>query len=374
MNYRQEQNQSVIRSTHHLSALLFSSLGLCLLLLSACASTTTSTGTTSSTTTLISTATINVTLKNQGDTQLQAFQQWISLMKQYGGDVTSYQQQYNIDQQALQHVRTDTTYQAALTTLTIHVQAIQLPAMKTESQNLLQQLQQQAANWGQQHQYHNTFDNTNYPLGYEYGPNGIGSWAKDEVNSAQKMADYEQAIEDINMYLTNFQAMTTNSSDTTPYNKQHQADIQLMQHYGKMNNKVIIVSLEEQAVRVYDSGKLVNAFLATTGRPDRPSIPGVWWVEGKQSPTVFKAGVPPSSPYYYPDTPINYAIQYHSQGYFIHDSWWRADYGPGTNYPHADSSGDPFSAQGSHGCVNLSKANAGWLYGFVKLYTSIIIY
>ncbi len=168
--------------------------------------------------------------------------------------------------------------------------------------------------------------------------------------------------------------MTTNTADKTPYNQQHKTDIQLMQHYNKLNNKVVIVSLEEQAVRVYDQGKLVNAFLATTGRPDRPSIPGVWWVEGKQSPTVFKAGVPQSSPYWYPDTPINYAMQYHSQGYFIHDSWWRADYGPGTNFPHADSSGDSFSSQGSHGCVNLSKDNAAWLYGFVKLYTSIIIY
>lgn len=374
MNYRQEQKKSGTCHPRHLSIVLCSGFALCLLLLSACAPNSARTGTTTSTTTLVSTPTIDTTLKSQGTTQLQTFQQWISLMKQYGGDITSYQQQYATDQQALQNAHTNTAYKSALTTLTTHVQAIQLPAMKTESQNLLQQLQQQAASWSQQHQYYNAFDNTNYPLGFEYGPNGVGGWTKDEVNSAQTVADYQQAIEDINMYLTNFQAMTTNSSDKTPYNQEHQTDIQLMQRYGKMNNKVIVVSLEEQAVRVYDSGKLVNAFLATTGRPERPSIPGVWWVEGKLSPTVFKSGVPPSSPYYYPDTPINYAIQYHSQGYFIHDSWWRADYGPGTNYPHADSSGNPFAAQGSHGCVNLSEANAAWLYSFVKLYTSIIVY
>ncbi|GAC1389053.1 MAG: hypothetical protein NVS4B11_06580 [Ktedonobacteraceae bacterium] len=306
--------------------------------------------------------------------QLKAFQQWLTLMKQYSGDTTSYQQQYDTDKQALQMAKTDTAYKVALTTLNSHVSAIQLPAMKAESSHLQQQLKQEVVAWGQQHTYHNAFDNTNYPLGYEYGPNGIGGWVQDELNAAKTLADYQQAVEDINMYLTNFQAMSTNSSDKTPYNQVHQTDLQLMQHYGKMNKRVVVISLEEQAMRVYDNGKLVNSFLVTTGRPSKPSIPGTWWVEGKQAPTTFKSGVPQSSPDYYPPTPINFAMQYHSQGYFMHDSWWRVNYGPGTNYPHADDSGDPFSAQGSHGCINLSKANAGWLYGFVQLYTPIMIY
>lgn len=353
---------------------LVSGLLFCLLLLSACSTSANTTTDISTGPTATPTPTIPTALKNQGTMQLQALQQWIALMQQYSGDVSTYQQQYTNDQQALQNAKTATAYTTALASLHAHVDAIKIPAMKAESANLQQQLQQQVASWGKTHQYHNAYNNTNYPLGYEYGSNGIGGWVQDELNSAQTMADYQQAIEDINMYLSNFQAMSTNSSDKTQYNQVHQTDLQLMHHYGKMNQKVVIVSLEEQAMRVYDNGKLVNSFLVTTGRPDRPSIPGIWWVEGKQSPTVFKAGVPQSSPYWYPDTPINYAIQYHSQGYFIHDSWWRADYGPGTNFPHADSSGDSFSSQGSHGCVNVSKANAAWLYGFVKLYTSIIIY
>jgi lipoprotein-anchoring transpeptidase ErfK/SrfK len=368
-------NQKKKRSLayQNFTAFIMSGLVLCLFLLSACTSTNVGNADNSKNQ-AIPTPTVDPTLKNQGDAQAQTFQQWISLMQQYGGNSTSFQQQYVADQQALNNAHTDAEYKTALAVLNKHVEAIQLPAMKTEAQNLQQQLQQQVTTWGQTHKYYNSYNNTTYPLGYEYGANGIGGWVADEIHSSQTMADYQQAIEDINMYLTNFQAMTTNTADTIPYNQQHKTDIQLMQHFNKMNNKVVIVSLEEQAVRVYDQGKLVNAFLATTGRPDRPSIPGIWWIEGKQSPTVFKAGVPQSSPYWYPDTPINYAMQYHSQGYFIHDSWWRADYGPGTNFPHADSSGDSFSSQGSHGCVNLSKDNAAWLYGFVKLYTSIIIY
>lgn len=372
MNTQQEQQKKGVR--RHLTTVVLSGLTLCLLLLSACASNTSGTNAKVGPSTIISTPTVDATLRNQGETQLQTFQQWISLMQQYGGNSASYQQQYTADQQALQKASTDAAYKTTLNALQTHIQAIQLPAMKVESQSLQQKLVDEAQAWGKQHQFHNAFDNTNYPLGFEYADNGMAGWAKDELASAQTLADYQQAVEDINMYLTNFQAMTTNTSDKTPYNQPHQTDAQLMQHYGKTSGKVVVVSLEEQAMRVYDNGKLVNAFLVTTGRPDRPSLPGVWWVEGKQSPTVFKAGVPKTSPYWYPDTPINYAIQYHSQGYFIHDSWWRADYGPGTNFPHADSSGDPFSSQGSHGCVNMSKANAAWLYNFVKLYTTIIIY
>jgi len=306
--------------------------------------------------------------------QLRSFQQWITLMQQYNGDTTVFQKQYSADQQALNNARTVTAYKATLAKLNSHVKAIKIPAMKAESQSLQYQLQQEVASWGQQHHYHDDFNNTNYPLGFEYGPTGIGDWVQQELNAAQTMADYQQAIEDLNMYLTNFQAMMTNADDKTPFNKVHQTDLQLMQHYGFMDKKVVVISLYEQAMRVYQNGRLVKAFLVTTGRPERPSPPGTWWVEGKKSPTVFKATVPPTSPYWYPDTPINYAMQYHSDGYFLHDSWWRSDYGPGTNFPHQDSSGDSFSAFGSHGCVNIAKENAAWLYNFVVVYTTVLIY
>jgi lipoprotein-anchoring transpeptidase ErfK/SrfK len=373
MKYQQKQKKHTMR--YRLSALLIGGLALCLLLLSACSALSSGNPAPSRPTPPpLPTPTIDGTLKNQGETQLQAFEQWITQLQRYGGDTAAYQQQYSADQLALQNAKTNAAYKTALTTLNAHVAAIQLPTLKAETLYLQQELQQQATSWGRVHQYHNAFDNTSYALGYEYGPNGIGEFIQDEVNTAQTVEDYQQAIEDINTELTNFQAMATNTSDPTPYNQPHNTDLQLMQHYGKGNSKVLVISLQEQAMRVYDHGKLVKAFLVTTGRPDKPSLPGLWWVEGKQSPTVFKAGVPKSSPYWYPDTPINYAIQYHSQGYFIHDSWWRADYGPGTNFPHRDSTGDPFSAQGSHGCINVSKDNAAWVYGFVVLYTSIIIY
>lgn len=354
------------------SKLLLGGLTLCLLLLSAC-STSADNGN-GNTTTVTPTPTVNTTVKSQASTQLQAYQQWISLLKQYGGDTTKYQQQYDTDQQSFQSAKTTADYQTVLNTLNGQVEAIKIPALKTEVQNLQAQLQTQVSDFGKQHTYHDTYNNTTYALGYEYGLTGSGGLEQDDMNKAKTVADYQQAVEDIQIYLFNFQAMKTNTADKTPYNQSHKTDMDLLKRYNVTDQHVLVVSLQEQAMRVYDNSKLVKSMLVTTGRPNHPTLAGSWWVEGKQSPTTFKAGVPKDNPDWYPDTPIHYAMQYHSNGYFIHDSWWRVSYGPGTNYPHQDDSGDPFSSQGSHGCVNISQNDAAWVYGFVKLYTSIIIY
>src|SRR5438270_12016417 len=107
-----------------------------LLFLSACG--TSSTGTipssnASAPTTIPSPSpTVNLVLHQQGTLNLQTFQQWIALMKQYGGNVDTYQQQYASDQQALNTATTDSAYQPALKKLQNHVNAIQIPTMKAE--------------------------------------------------------------------------------------------------------------------------------------------------------------------------------------------------------------------------------------------------
>jgi L,D-transpeptidase catalytic domain len=320
---------------------------------------------------VISKPAIDTSLKDQGTMQLQTFQQWITVLKQNGGDATSYQQQYTTDQQALQNAKTPDAYKAALTTTTSHVDAIQLPAMKTEAQYLQQKLKKQVDDWGQQHTYYNAYDNKHYPLNNSYGDAGIGGWVQNDLDTAKTMADYQQAIENLNMYLINFQAMVNDAQDKTAFDQPHQTDLELMKQYGRDNKKVIVISLYEQVMRIYDSGKLVQVYKVTTGRPERPTPPGNWWVEGRQTNITFHSSDPKSSPFWYADTHINFALPFHSGGYFIHDSWWRADYGFGTDFPHPDSSGENV---GSHGCVNLPTNEAEWLYNFVQLYTGVIIY
>lgn len=305
--------------------------------------------------------------------QLQTYAQWITLFQQSGGNISAFHQQYLTAAQMLETAHTQNDYMTELGHLRAHITAIELPVIKEEANHLAQQFQQAVSQWEQKHTFYNSYDGVTYPLGYEYAENGVGGWLQDDLASAQTLSDYQQVIETIAMYSTNFQAMKENAGSKTPYNQVHQTDEQLLKRYNA-HGKVLVVSLEEQAARVYNQDKLVNAFLVTTGRPDRPSPPGKWEVETKLSPTVFRSGVPQGSPDWYPDTPIHYALQYHSAGYFIHDSWWRNDYGPGTNYPHADSSGDSFSYQGSHGCINVAENDAAWVYNYLDLNSTVIVY
>jgi hypothetical protein len=372
MKMRQKTQKNWVRRKT-LTALACLFLGT--LLLGACSSSTTNPVGPSSAN--ASTQGVSQTLQSEGSAQLQAFQQWIALMQQNGGDVTTYQQQYTSDQQALARASTDAAYMAALNTLNGHVQAIKIPAMKQECLYLQQQLQQQVSAWGKQHTFHDSYNGKTYALGYQYdNSTGIGGpvWLQQELQADQTLADYQQTVEDLNMWIYNFQQMVANFSDKTPFNQPHQSDLKLLQHYGYMNERVVVVSLTEEALRAYDNGKLVKAFLVTTGQPDLPTPPGTWWIEGKKHPTVFKSTAPKGSPDWYPDTPINYAMQYHSNGYFFHDAWWRTEFGPGTNFPHQDPNGDPFAGQGSHGCVNMSTSDAAWLYDFVSLFTRVVIY
>jgi hypothetical protein len=358
---------------HILAVLACTLLGA--LLLSACSSATHNP--TGAAPLIASTQGVSPTLQSEGDAQLQAFQQWIMLMQQNGGDISTYQLEYNSDQQALVSATTAAKYTTVLTTLTSHVQTIKIPAMKQECLHLQQQLQHQVSTWGAQHTFHDSFNGRTYALGYQYDSStGIGGpvWLQEEMQTNRTLADYQQTVEDLNMWIYNFQQMQIEAGDTTPFNQIHQADLHLLKHYGYMDERVVVVSLIGESLRAYDHGQLVKAFQVTTGQPDLPSPPGAWWIEGKKHPTVFKSTAPKGSSEWYPDTPINYAMQYHSNGYFFHDAWWRTQFGPGTNFPHQDPNGDPFAGQGSHGCVNMSTSDAAWLYDFVSVFTNIVIY
>ena len=95
----------------------------------------------------------------------------------------------------------------------------------------------------------------------------------------------------------------------------------------------------------------------------------------REHPTQFKSTEPPGSAFWYPPTPIKYALEYHAGGYFFHDSWWRADYGPGMNFPHYDSGGDEtFAGNGSHDCMNMIPNDVQWLYSQIGWGTPVILY
>ncbi|MGZ3676019.1 MAG: L,D-transpeptidase, partial [Ktedonobacterales bacterium] len=210
---------------------------------------------------------------------------------------------------------------------------------------------------------------------YEYadGSEGIGD-VQQKFDAAAASNDYQmyQTADDAaQIMIANLRALLDNLHDATPASQPHQTDLQLMQHYGIMSGKNIVVSLREQVARFYDNGKLVYWSYVTTGRPEAVSPPGLHYAMEKDYHIEFKSSAPPGSPLWYGPTKINYAVLYADYGYFLHDAWWRLKFGPGSNLPHAD--GLAFNG-GSHGCVNFPEDNMAYVYEWTDVGDPIILY
>jgi lipoprotein-anchoring transpeptidase ErfK/SrfK len=312
-----------------------------------------------------------------GQIKLNQFSDDIQKIKKYDGvDVSKYQQRLQNDQQALNQAKTVSDFLHVSAQIDNDIAAIQLPLTQAEATYALQQFHHEVTAWGQTHQYHDKYNGQSYPLDYEYDEQGIGSDADVAVQSAQTLDDYTSALDLINNDMLHLQMMEQDYSDSTAYNTRHKEDTTLMDHYGIANAKeVLVVSLVEQVLRYYQNGTLIRSFHITSGQYDKPSVPGYWQIFDRESPTTFKSSEPKGSAFWYPDTKINFAMEYHAGGYFFHDSWWRADYGVGTNFPHYDSGGDEsFAGDGSHGCINMAENDIAWLYPNTTYNAQVILY
>ena len=133
--------------------------------------------------------------------------------------------------------------------------------------------------------------------------------------------------------------------------------------------KEIIVSLSRQWVWAYQNGVQVFNSPVMTGRPTLATPTGTYHVFLKLHPTTFTSPWPPGSPYWYPPTFINYALEWKAGGFFLHDSWWHSVYGPGTNGWHYDPK---FGWQwGTHGCIAMPLSAAAWLYNWAPIGTLV---
>ncbi|HEY1354018.1 MAG TPA: L,D-transpeptidase [Ktedonobacteraceae bacterium] len=318
-----------------------------------------------------------VALPYVGQVKLHQFSADVQLIKQYSGtDMSKYEQRLQADQLAFNNAKTISDFLHVSTQIDADIASIQFPLTQAQASYLLQKFHQEVKSWGRSHQYHDKYNGQFYPLDYEYDEQGIGADADYAVQSAQTLDDYQSAIDLINNDMFHLHMMEQAASDNTPANQPHQEELSLMSHYGITSaSEILIVSLVEQTLRYYKNGKLVRTFFITSGQFAKPSPPGYWQIFLRQSPTTFKSSEPKGSAFWYPDTKINYAMEYRSGGYFFHDSWWRANYGVGTNFPHYDTGGDEtFSGNGSHGCINMAESDIAWLYPNSTYNARVILY
>lgn len=296
----------------------------------------------------------------------------------FAGHIQIYQQQYDQDAQLLAGANF-LSYSNVVHQIQQHRSGMQFDLLYAKTYLDIKTLVDLIAQ-GQEHKTRNPTDGKEYPDAYEYIDQGTG--IGDVINPdpknlgrlyhASSTDDYRYLDLELQMFITNISAMLKNLDDPltqaqfngklgaqgSGWDQMHQTDVTLMQHYGIMQTKVIVVSLREQVTRLYDTGRLVKTFKVTTGAQDLPSVPGMHCTIDKEFNTVFKSPDPPGSPHYYEPTPVNYAMIYHLYGYEIHDAYWRGAFGLYTNLPHADPAA--FNG-GSHGCVNVATANMKWL-------------
>jgi lipoprotein-anchoring transpeptidase ErfK/SrfK len=141
--------------------------------------------------------------------------------------------------------------------------------------------------------------------------------------------------------------------------------------HAVMPPKVIMVSLAEQALRAYQDGRLVLFTYVTTGGPELPTPPGHYQILARFSPFTFVSPYPEGSPWWYPPSPVTWAMLFQANGYYIHDAPWRSLYGPGSNVVY----GAPgTNTGGSHGCVNTPYAAMAWLWTWTPIGTPVVIY
>ncbi len=118
--------------------------------------------------------------------------------------------------------------------------------------------------------------------------------------------------------------------------------------------RFLYVDLSEQTLRVYDQCKLVFATLVSTGKQAGWTFPGWFGITFKAPYIQLRPPAGSISVYYLEGVP-NFMTYYGDLGF--HGAYWH----------------DEFGSAVSHGCVNLSPADAKWLYEWSWLGERVII-
>jgi hypothetical protein len=137
------------------------------------------------------------------------------------------------------------------------------------------------------------------------------------------------------------------------------------------SGKVMVVFISKQWLYAYDNGLQVYDAPVTTAQPGLVTPTGTYHILRHLHPTIFYSPWPKGSPYYYPPTYINYAMAWRNDGYFLHDSYWRSAFGPGTNVPHHDPEHGWLT--GTHGCITAPLDAIIWLYNWAPDGTTFIV-
>jgi lipoprotein-anchoring transpeptidase ErfK/SrfK len=113
------------------------------------------------------------------------------------------------------------------------------------------------------------------------------------------------------------------------------------------SGKLILVVLSEQKTYAIEDGEVLKEFVVSTGTSNHPTVTGSYPIYVKYEFDDMEGGE--GADYYYlKDVP---SVMYFFQGYGLHGTYWHSNFGT------------PMS----HGCVNLTKEDAAWLFGWANV-------
>ncbi len=104
----------------------------------------------------------------------------------------------------------------------------------------------------------------------------------------------------------------------------------------------IRVDLSEQLVIVYDGGRTIRGFVISSGLPRTPTVLGEYRIRTKVRAQTMTGGT--GAGYY--NLPNVQWVQYFYADYSFHGTYWHSDFGKPK----------------SHGCINMTNADARWLF------------
>jgi lipoprotein-anchoring transpeptidase ErfK/SrfK len=142
----------------------------------------------------------------------------------------------------------------------------------------------------------------------------------------------------------------TNTPEPPPTEVEEETSSNYLPEGVSKKERWIDVDLTNQMAHAFEGKKLVQSFVVSTGTWQTPTVTGLYRIYVK-----YEAADMAGPGYYLPDVPY---VMYFYKGYGLHGTYWHNNFGT------------PMS----HGCVNLTTEDSGWLFNWASVGTVVNIH
>ena len=121
-------------------------------------------------------------------------------------------------------------------------------------------------------------------------------------------------------------------------------------------DKWIEIDLSEQRTTAYEKATPIKNYLIASGMKGHETVQGEFAIWHKTKSQTMSGGSKADGSYYNIDN-VQW-VSYFFEDYALHGAWWRKQFG----YP------------ASHGCINMTNADAQWIFEWAPMGTKVIVH